>query len=150
MYSVMESTPGTGCLHHLLTSNQATVNRDVTKAIWEHIDTLDTDPTSDAASRQCVTIEADSAESWGSFWIQLHAGHINFLHLDDPRKDEVLGMILDPVDTLDEMELEPGGFVMFDLTSLTRSVIDGLLSRLIHEYFRISENEALHISDEEI
>ncbi len=120
----------------------------ITQPIWEHIDALNTDPTSDGSSRNCVTIEGDSAESWGSFWIQLHAGQINFRHLDDAQRDEVLGVIRDPIGTPDDMQLEPGGYVMFDLTAMGPPVVDGLLVRLLNKYFQILGSSALRVSTE--
>ena len=126
------------------------MNPTITKAIWDEIDSLHADPTSDESSRHCVTIEGTSSELWESFWIQLHAGQINFRHLDDAQRDEVLGMILDPIDTPDDMQLEPGSFVTFDVTAMGRPVVDGLLVRLINEYFQISGSSAINVSTEEL
>jgi len=126
------------------------MNATITKAIWDEIDTLHADPTSDGSSKHCVTIEGESANSWASFWIQLYAGSINFRHLDDDQRDEVLGMILDPIDTPDDMQLMPGECVTFDISAMGRPVVDALLFRLINEYFLILDGGALDISTEEL
>ena len=59
-------------------------------------------------------------------------------------------MILDPIDTPDDMQLEPGSFVTFDVTAMGRPVVDGLLVRLINEYFQISGSSAINVSTEEL
>lgn len=87
--------------------------------------------------------------SWGSFWIQLYAGSINFRHLDDAQRDEILGMILDPIDTPEEMQLLPGECVTFEIAAMGRTVVDALLVRLINEYFQILDGVALDVSTEE-
>ena len=87
--------------------------------------------------------------SWGSFWIQLHAGSINFRHLDDAQRDEVLGMILDPIDTPEEMQLLTGECVTFEIAAMGRPVVDAMLVRLINEYFQILDGVALDVSTEE-
>jgi len=121
----------------------------ITKAIWDEIDALPADPTSDGSSKHCVTIEGESAMSWGSFWIQLYAGSINFRHLDDAQRDEVLRMILDPIDTPEEMQLLTGECVTFDINAMGRTVVDAMLVRLINEYFQILDGVPLDVSTEE-
>jgi hypothetical protein len=125
------------------------MNATITKTIWDEIDALHADPSSDGSSKHCVTIEGESAMSWGSFWIQLYAGSINFRHLDDAQRDEVLGMILDPIDTPDDMQLLPGECVTFDINAMGRPVVDAMLVRLINEYFQILDGVALDVSTEE-
>lgn len=125
------------------------MNPSITRPIWEQIDALEADPSSDGGARHCVTIEGDCAEPWTGFWVQFHAGQINFQHLDDTRRDEILGEILDPIDTPDEMQLVPGECVTFDMTGLDRSAVDGLLIRLLTEYFEVLEESPLAISAEE-
>jgi len=113
-----------------------------------HLAELPANPAFDAESMLCTTIEGEPDADGESFWIQLHAGQINFRHLDDPVKEEILGSILVEADAI--ADIEPGTYATFDLVSLSPGQVDSLILRLLVEYFDASDSSDPSISTEEL
>lgn len=108
------------------------------------------DPARDTSSSLCTTVRGPSPSGGDSFWLQVHAGLINFQHLDAPEKDEVLGRILDAPGIPEEIELEAGVFVTFAVHPLSDSDLESLLAALIGDYFEVADPASLEISTEEL
>jgi hypothetical protein len=118
------------------------------EALREHLEGLASSPISDPESMTCTSIEGDADSRGGGFWIQLYRRQVNFLHLDDSDKDELLASILSEIES--PVEIDPGMFVTFGLGSLSGAEIDSLLSRLLVEYFGASGQVVARISSEEL
>ena len=122
------------------------LNHDFIATLRSYASKLESNPITDGASSQCVTVEGDSNTRGEQLWIQLHAGLINFPHLDSPEKDLALGTILDAIDGLEDVELEPGGFVSFSISSLETPVVDRLLIEVHRDYLESSDELRLSCS----
>lgn len=109
----------------------------------EHVAGLPGDPISDPESMWCTTVQQDDG-----FWLQVHAGHLNFLHLDDEAEERVLDSVLEGIGG--PVSIETGLYVTFDLPPLDAAAVDALLTRLLREYYGVGEEEEAEIFSEEM
>ena len=110
----------------------------------EHVATLPGDPISDPGSGLCTTIQGDGER----FWLQLCDEQINFLHLDDEAKEQVLDALLEAVG--EPVAIEKGLYVTFNLPPMDVAAMNALLTRLLREYYGVPEEETAEIFTEEM
>jgi hypothetical protein len=107
-------------------------------------------PISDIESGICTTIEGMQAKATEPFWIQLHAGLINFQHLDAPEKQAVLDGILAETGGPAEVDVETASYVTFDVSRLQDPVVDRLLIGLLRNYYEADESHGYQFHTEEL
>ena len=117
------------------------------RQIRSHIKTQAADPTSDTRSKICTTVEVTS-NTGDSHWLQLHQGSINFQHLDDAEKDEILGDIIDSFPVPENADVEPGEYMTFDISPFPAADLDQFIDRLIAEYFAATSPGAVSCQSE--
>lgn len=125
------------------------MNKPPSHLIREHIATLEDDPTANKDSSICTTVEV-LCDDEDSLWIQLHRGMINFQHQDSPEKDDVLGSIIDAFPVPDTADLEPGGYMAFEISTFSSGQLDQLIDRLVQEYFVATSPDAISCSSERL
>lgn len=106
-------------------------------------------PISDIESPICTTIEGHGKER-EPFWIQLHAGLINFQHLEAPEKQPVLDGILADTGGPEEIDVEPFSYVTFDVSRLRDPVVDRLLVNLLKNYYEADVAHGFQFHTEEL
>ena len=107
-------------------------------------------PISDIESPICTTIEGLQAKQREPFWIQLHAGLINFQHLEAPEKQTVLDRILADTGGPEEIDVEPFSYVTFDVSRLQDPVVDRLLMDLLRNYYEADAAHGFQFHTEEL
>jgi len=107
-------------------------------------------PISDIESPICTTIEGMQGKQREPFWIQLHAGLINFQHLDGPEKQAVLDGILAETGGPEEIDVEHASYVTFDVSRLQDPVVDRLLVDLMKNYYEVDETHGYQFHTEEL
>lgn len=105
------------------------------ETLREYVSSLESNPLTDDESSLCVTVDGESKAIGRPFWMQFHAGQINFPHIDSAEKDAVLGTIFDAIDELGDVELEPGEYVSFTIGDLGTEVVDRLIIEALKDYF---------------
>ena len=125
------------------------MNKSPSYQVREHILTQGEDPTTSSHSSICTTVDV-TADNGDEYWIQLHRGMINFQHQDSPDKDDILGSIIDAFPVPDAAELEPGGFMAFEIFTFSSGQLDQLIDRLVQEYFVATAPNAISCRSERL
>lgn len=115
----------------------------------QYLDQQAANPISDIESPICTTIEGQGKEH-EPFWIQLHAGLINFQHLEAPEKQAVLDGILAETGGPEEIDVEHASYVTFDVSRLQEPVVDRLLFDLMKNYYEVDEAHGYQFHTEEL
>lgn len=103
----------------------------------------------DPDSRACTEVGGTRVDG-STFWLQVHSGELNFQHMPEPGKDDLLARILHETGHRGEVTQEEGSFVNFEVFRMRGDALNVLLNRLSFDYFETNFFEDLEFSTKNI